>query len=62
MFELGQGSIGTVNAAQTGYFCSNTGTDNFALQLTDPTGRTLFIDCIVGADNQLRCLATRSQP
>jgi hypothetical protein len=62
VFEDRQGSIGTVNAGATGYFCSQTGTNDFQLVLTDSSDRALFITCIAGADNQLRCLGTRSEP
>jgi hypothetical protein len=61
VFETGQGSIGSVNAAQTGYFCSDTGNDNFGIDFTDSSGRTLFVTCIASAGD-LRCLGTRSEP
>ncbi len=62
VFEDRQGSIGTVNAAQTAYFCSATGTNDFQLVLTDASDRALFVTCVVGADDKLRCLGTRSEP
>jgi hypothetical protein len=62
VFERGNGSDGTVSAASTRFLCSSTGADNVGLELTDATDRTLFVDCIVGADNMLRCLGTRSEP
>jgi hypothetical protein len=62
VFERGKGPIGTVTPTNTGYFCSTTGATNFGIDLTDATGRTLFVECIVGADNQMRCLGTRSEP
>jgi hypothetical protein len=61
VFETGNGSIGSVNPAATGYFCSGTGNDNFGIDLTDSSGRALFVNCIVSAGD-LRCLGTRSEP
>lgn len=61
VFERGQGADGSVAPAGKLYVCSNSGPDNVGLELTDPSGRVLFVDCIV-SDAELRCLGTRSEP
>jgi hypothetical protein len=62
VFEDRDGSLGSVNAGNTGYFCSQSNSNDVQLVLTDSSGRSLFVSCIVGADNQVRCLGTRSEP
>jgi hypothetical protein len=61
VYEVGFGSEGSVPAQGKAYQCSSTGSDNINPVITDSSGRTLFVQCLVSA-GELRCIGTRSEP
>lgn len=59
-FDNGNGA-GTVAPGATARDCSSSGTDSVDAEISDASGRTLFVDC-VEAGGELRCLGVRSEP
>lgn len=60
VFENDPGPV--VLPQTTNRFCGQSGSaTEFDAELTDSTGRTLFVDCLV-ADSEIRCIGIRSEP
>jgi len=56
-----QGPEAVVAAGNVVRPCSNDNTNEFQGMITDPSGRTLFVDCR-NVSGEIRCLGVRSEP
>jgi len=61
VFQTGGGDEPVVAPTAKSYMCTNSGDESLRASVTDSSGRTLFVDCL-RADNELRCIGTRSEP